>query len=313
MRPFWGFLAGFVGSFLGICFLFQMFGPGFFQLDVEVTRQVLVILLSSAFFFGLVMALSVELNRNREIDAFATEVSDGLGHLSRAARLLRHRAFLPLWASAFLAAAGVLTLRGAVAGALPLLAGQALWFLSRFRLYSFLDKSTAVPVALEGPLRAILLVADLLFALSAWPLLDTLSAHGELESRLTVLAASLGLGAALAYAWLRARRSPLDASFPGQALAAAAWACLLLLSLNYALDFRPPVELGSVSKRECLDRRQKILMGQANGTGDPGLYRACRHFDADGETYPLDQAAVTVEYPGALGLRWRRSYLPKAR
>lgn len=311
MRPFWSFLAGSLGSFLGLCFLFQLFTAGFFRLDDGLARQVMFLLLSSSVFFGLVVAVTVETRRNEETDGFGAEVSEGLGHLAAALLLLRHRSFLPLWISAFLAVAGLLALRGALAGALPLLAGQALWFLSRFRLLSFLD-TKAVPIPLENPLRAVVFTADVLFALSAWPLLGALSGHGQLESRLAALAASLLLGFGLALAWLRARRSSLDAAYAAQGFVASVWASLVILSLNYSLDFRPPERLGGVTKLDCVDRRAKILAGQADGTGDPGLFRACELFDPAGTTHRLEDIAVTNEYPGGLGLRWRRAYVQKA-
>lgn len=315
MRAFWGFLAGFLGSLFGVAAFIQVLSggllSGFALTDPTHGPQVLQILVSCSFFFGLVTALTVHTRQNADTLGLGSELKEGLGHFSKALLLLRHRAFLPLWISLFLALAGCLMLRGILLGALPLLAGQAFWFFSRGRLLGFLD-SKAVPVAFEAPLRAIVHAADALLLLALAPVVHVLSLHGDIDSRLSVMATSLALGFTAVYFWRRKSRGGRGAPLFFQGLFASLWTSLLLLTLNYSLDIRPAVQLGGVTKRDCIDRRTKILAGEADGTAEPGLFLACSQLDPPGVTHQLDDIAVTNEYFGALGFRWRRYYVQPA-
>lgn len=315
MRILLAFLAGFLASLLGIAAFIQVLSggllEGFALGDPTYGPQVWQILISCSFFFGLVTAVSVHTRSNPEIAGLGLELKEGLGNFSKALLLLRHRAFLPLWISLFLVAAGCLMLGGALLGALPLLSGQALWFFSRSRLIGFID-TKAVPIALEAPLRVVVHACDALLLLSLAPLVGALSVHGDIDSRASVMTVSAGLGFAATYAWLRARPSRIGMPFFFQWLAASAWASLLLLTLNYSMDYKPAVQLGGVTKRDCIDRRTRILAGELKGTAEPGLYLACSIFDPPGLTHQLDDIAVTNEYFGALGFRWRRYYVQLA-
>jgi len=306
-----GFVICFLASFAGLWFLSRDYA------DSEVLWLLLVVSFVLSLFFALALGLT---KRNDEISAFGSELSEGIGSFSRSISLLSRSAFQPLWlAGAALVSGAIVTQAFSVLGCLLILFGQANWIWARPRLRRFAE-GKAVPIHLEAPLLWKLRLSDAFFALATWITIEALGAQGILLGYGKLIALSLAMAAALTVAYNKVEGRKFHA-WPLHAIASFIWSLLLVLTLNYGLDFRPPLYTEKVSKRECIDRRERILAGTEDGTGESGRYSACPMLEGmafpvvsydsgyKAPYYRLESTAETLVFEGALGIGWRTVHI----